>query len=96
MPGDLFSWYATSLAEFWGSALRVGLPQILLVILLIYWLRRKGCGKARCRVWSCGCCEDGAERSCCEAPADCGCTCGLCCCGNHDHTQEAGDGHEGE
>lgn len=92
MFGDLFNWYITSLAEFWGSAFRIGLPQILLVILLICWLRRKGCGKscgsACCRIRSCGRCRDAAGRPCCEAAAGCGCTCSLCCCRGTDHAQE--------
>ena len=92
MFGDLFSWYITSLAEFWGSAIRIGLPQILLVILLICWLRRKRCGESRgsacCRIRSCGRCGDGAERTCREAAAGCGCTRGLCCCRGNDHARE--------
>ena len=46
MFGDALSWYLTSLAEFWGSAFRIGLLQIVLIILLICWLRKKGGGKA--------------------------------------------------
>ena len=49
MLGDFFSFYLTSLGEFWSSAIRIGLPQILLVILLICWLRRKGCCKSWCK-----------------------------------------------
>ena len=63
---DFVSWYFSSLAEFWGSAIRVGLPQILLVILLVCWLRRRRCGKGRrscCRGWSWGC---GPRIRCCE------------------------------
>ena len=88
MLGDFFSFYLTSLGEFWGSAIRIGLPQILLVILLICWLRRKGsgksCSKSCCWIWSCGtggsswCCpeDDSGDR----ASAPCGCTCGGCRC----------------
>ncbi len=32
---SLIDWYLTSLADFWSSAIRIGLPQILLVMLLI-------------------------------------------------------------
>lgn len=93
------SWYLTSLAEFWGSAVRIGLPQILLVILLICWLRRKrcgsSCGRACCRIWSCGRPGDRAERTCCAAAAGCGCACGLSCCGMNDHAREV-DGDDAD
>ena len=85
MVGEFFSWYMTSLGEFWGSAIRIGLPQILLVVLLICWLRRKGCGKSCgkscCWIWSCGSGSCGDESgNCCCATEGCGCTCGKCCC----------------
>ena len=102
MLGDLFSWYVNSLAEFWGFVLRIGLPQILLVILLICWLRRKGCGKKSgkgcCRVWSCGCCGDNSQSSCCVAADGCGCTCGLCCCRktDQDHPTRRREAARGE
>ena len=66
MFGDALNWYLTSMAEFWGSAFRIGLPQILLIILLICWLRRKGGARSRgkgcCWMW---CCErdDGEDES---------------------------------
>ena len=69
MLGDALSWYMTSLADFWGSAIRIGLLQILLIVLLIWWLRRKGagsCGEWCRRLWSCG--ED--EESCCRRRAE--------------------------
>ena len=86
MVGDFFSWYMTSLGEFWSSAIRIGLPQILLVVLLICWLRKRGCGKSCgkscCWIWSCGsgssCGGDAGD--CCCATEGCGCTCGKCCC----------------
>lgn len=57
MFGDALSWYMTSVAEFWGSAWRIGLPQILLIVLIICWLRRKGgsggWGKGCCWTWCC-------------------------------------------
>lgn len=91
MP-DLFSWYVNSLAEFWGSALRIGLPQILLVILLICWLRRKRCGKrcgrGCCRVWSFGCCGDDSRGSCSVAADGCASNCGMCCCRRTDPEHE--------
>ena len=66
MFGDALSWYLTSLAEFWGSAIRIGLPQILLIILVICWLRRKG----GCKAWGKGCrwmwcCRRGGEEGEC-------------------------------
>ena len=80
MLGDFFSFYLTSLGEFWSSAIRIGLPQILLVVLLICWLRRKGCGKTRskscCWIWSCGT----GGGSCCGFGDTCDCTCGGCPC----------------
>ena len=84
MFGDAISWYMTSMAEFWGSAFRIGLPQILLVILVICWLRKrggaKGCGKGCCWFWSCGSCGEEDESACADWTGDCGCTCGQCCC----------------
>ncbi|MDE2804908.1 MAG: hypothetical protein OXN18_07155 [Gemmatimonadota bacterium] len=81
MLGDFFSFYLTSLGEFWSSAIRIGLPQILLVILLICWLRRKGsgksCSKSCCWIWSCG---TGGSSWCCPEDEGCGCTCGACWC----------------
>lgn len=84
MLGDALNWYLTSVAEFWGSAFRIGLPQILLVILVICWLRRKGgaksYGKGCCWMW---CCKGGGEEDECawsDWDGDCGCTCGSCCC----------------
>lgn len=97
MLGDLIRWYLTSLAEFWGSAIRIGLPQILLVILLICWLRRKGCGRsfgrACCRIWSCGPCGGRGEPACCEASAD---ACGPGRCKRDDDAREAGSDDEDE
>lgn len=65
MLGDFFSLYLTSLGEFWISAIRIGLPQILLVVLLICWLRRRGCGKSRSKsCWfCCWCCGDASGRT---------------------------------
>lgn len=58
MIGEFLSWYFNSLAEFWGTAIRIGLPQILLVILLVCWLRRRCCGKSGGKscgwMWTCG------------------------------------------
>lgn len=95
---SLIDWYLNSLAQFWGTAIRIGLPQILLVILLICWLRRKRCGKTAarssgkscCWTWTCGC-----DGDCwfCRTP-ECGCTCGCCCCkdvGAQDAEDEDGD-----
>lgn len=88
---EFVNWYLTSLAEFWGTAIRIGLPQLLLVILLICWIRRGRCGKSAgkscCWMWSCGSGSgSGCERS---EPAPCGCTCGSCCC--QTEAAESGD-----
>lgn len=80
---DFVNWYFTSLAEFWGTAIRVGLPQLILVILLICWIRRSRCGKSAgkscCWTWSCGSGSGGCS-SCGNEAAPCGCTCGSCRC----------------
>ena len=93
MLSDFFGWYMTSVAEFWGSAIRIGFPQILLVVLLICWLRRKGCGKSCgkscCWIWSCGSCDEDLASDCCST-GDCGCTCGGCCC-QRGPAEDAGD-----
>ena len=89
---DFISSYLTSLAEFWGTAIRIGLPQLLLVLLLICWIRRKRCArtaegasdKSCCGVWTWG-----TGCSWCQA-APCGCTCGGCRC----QTEEAQGGDE--
>lgn len=96
MFGDILSWYLTSLVEFWGSAVRIGLPQILLVILLICWLRRKGCGRACCRIRSCDRFGDKAERTCREAATGRGRAAGQRHSGMQDHAREVGgdDGDE--
>ncbi len=71
MLGDLFSFYITSLGEFWSSAIRIGLPQILLVVLLICWLRRRRCGESRSKpCWfCCWCCGDASG---CTDSGSCG------------------------
>lgn len=100
MLGHFFNWYMTSLAEFWGSALRIGLPQILLVILLICWLRRRRCGKSGgkgcCWIRSCGCCGDSAESACCDRADGCVCTCGMCCCRKGCDVDAADEDPEGD
>lgn len=95
MIGDFFSWYFDALIGFWGTALRLGLPQIVLLVLIFMWLKGKGCRKSRgkscCRDWSWGmgkwggsCCSWGADDDggmCCwRSRGDCGRTCGQCCC----------------
>ena len=79
---DFVGWYFSSLAEFWGSAVRIGLPQILLVVLLICWLRRRGCGKSRgttcCWGWWGGSSGARDDADCCPESAckrPCGCWC---------------------
>lgn len=82
MFGDALSWYMTSVAEFWGSAFRIGLPQILLIILVICWLRKKGSGKGCGKgCWWMWCCDSGGEEeenASADPTGDCGCTCGQC------------------
>ena len=50
--------YLTSLANFWSGVFRFGLTQILIVVLVIWWLRRKRCGErgddSCCNIWSFG------------------------------------------
>ena len=86
---DLINWYFSSLGEFWSSAVRIGLPHILLIILLVCWMRKRGCGKGRksCCSWMWGgrddssCDADDCRRrpnACCQRPDDCGCSCGCC------------------
>lgn len=94
MIGEFLSWYFNSLAEFWGTAMRIGLPQILLVILLICWLRRRCCGKSSgksfCWMWTCGSDDGGGS----DKPSQCGCACG--CCGRNACEAQAGDEEDGD
>ncbi len=84
MIGDFTSWYFSALVDFWGTALRLGLPQIVLLIIILMWLRKARCRKCGdksdekscCWIWSCGSGGWGG-RGC---RAECGCTCGQCCC----------------
>ena len=90
MIGEFFSWYFGALVDFWGTALRLGLPQIVLLVLILMWLRRARCrkcgdkrgdksgGKSCCWTWSSGWGERGGRCCCCRV--ECGCTCGRCCC----------------
>ena len=86
---SFFSGYFYSLAEFWSSAFRIGLPQILLIVLVVWWLKRKRCGQggdACDTVWSfgtrCGCC-------CCQGPC-----CNDCCCRRGTCDQTAAEAEE--
>ncbi len=75
MP-DIVNWYLESLATFWSSALRIGLPQIVLLVLLACWLRRRCCEKSRRR---CGRGWEGGEgRGRRPRYPGCGCTRGCC------------------
>ena len=86
MISEFFGWYFGALVDFWGTALRLGLPQIVLLVLIFMWLRRARCrkcgdksgGESCCWTWSCG--SGGQGGRCCCCRAECGCTCGLCCC----------------
>ena len=95
MLEDLFGSYLNSLAEFWGFVLRIGLPQILLAILLICWLRRKGCGRSRgggcCRMWSFGCCARDSQGGGCVAADERVCTYGRYRCRETGGTDEGGE-----
>ena len=95
MFGEAISWYMTSMAEFWGSAFRIGLPQILLIVLVICWLRRKGSGKECSWLWSCKWCGEEEEDADGWA-ADCGCTCGHCCCRQGGDTDAGDEDHDDE
>ena len=89
---EFVNWYLTSLAEFWSTAIRIGLPQLLLVILLICWIRRRRCGKpvgrSCCWMWSCGSGSDDSDSGGCQVPP-CGCICGRC--GYQAEAAEGGD-----
>ncbi len=93
---SLIDWYLTSLADFWSSAIRIGLPQILLVMLLICWMRKRRCGRG-----ADGCCGDWCswmsscgrdDRGCCDHP-ECPRASKRCCCANANahHAEEAAD-----
>ena len=47
MFGDILNWYLSTVSEFWGSFLRIGIPQVLLLVLVFFWLCGPGCGR-RC------------------------------------------------
>ena len=95
MIGEFFSWYFGALVDFWGTALRLGLPQILLLILILMCLRRPRCRKCGDKSDDKSCCWTwGRARGrwpgmrgrwgrwgwyCC-CRTECGCTCGKCCC----------------
>jgi hypothetical protein len=93
MLGDLLSLYLTSLGEFWSSAIRIGLPQILLVVLLICWLRRRGCGKSRSKscwfcCWCCGDVSGCTDGDCGDETDEAGSSCGAEDVGEADADQE--------
>lgn len=93
MLGDFFSFYLTSLGEFWSSAIRIGLPQILLVVLLICWLRRRGCGKSRSKAcwFCCWCCGDAsgcADGGSCDQADKAGSSCGADSVGDAESDQD--------
>lgn len=70
--------YLRSLAEFWSFAFRLGLPQILLIVLVVWWLKRSRCGQDDdcCGVWTLGtrwgCCRGPRSNNCC-CRQDAGC-----------------------
>ncbi|MDE2754544.1 MAG: hypothetical protein OXI83_18385 [Gemmatimonadota bacterium] len=91
-------WYLNSLAQFWGTAIRIGLPQILLVILLICWIRRRRCRRAAagsngdscCWAWTCGYDGDCWFRR----PVECGSAGGRRC--GKDAAAEDGEEEDGD
>lgn len=64
---SFFANYLYSLVEFWGSVFRIGLPQILLVVLVIWWLKRKRCGRDDGDDGCCGFWGFGPRYRCCRA-----------------------------
>jgi len=79
MLESLFVAYFNSLASFWGAVFRVGPLQILLIVLLIVWLKRRRCGK-----WANSCCW--------SFGTDSSCWCGKECC--RERSCSDGDGEE--
>lgn len=79
---SFFANYLYSLIEFWGSVFRIGLPQILLVVLVIWWLKRKRCGRDDGDDGCCGFWGFGTRYRCCRAQGPCcyerGCRPGAC------------------
>ena len=88
MIGEFFSWYVGALADFWGTTLRLGLPQIVLLVIILMWLRRSSCrkrcdesdGETSCWTWgarggwgSCCCCRSQDGSECGQADAEAGC-----------------------
>lgn len=86
MLSMFFEGYLYSLAAFWTSAVRIGLPHILLLVMLFCWLRRRKRGGDGC-CWSFGA---GSAAGCC----DCDCCCGNCCCRRRGCDASAGDGDD--
>jgi len=81
---EALRWYAESLSAFWVSFAGGGLPRLILMACLIYWIF---CKRGR------GCCGGGRRRCRCRC-SHCGCRCGRCPCGEGDH--EHAHGHDDE
>lgn len=71
--------YLYSLAEFWSFVFRLGFPQILLIVLVIWWIKRRRCGQGSddgcCGIWGFGprgCCRQAPfYDTCCYRRAGC-------------------------
>jgi hypothetical protein len=82
MITEALRWYAESLSAFWVSFAGGGLPRLIVMACLIYWIF---CKRGR------GCCHGGRRGCGCRCRCShCGCRCGRCPCGEGDHD----DGHE--
>jgi len=80
MITEALSWYVESLSAFWASFAGGGLPRLILMGCLIYWIfckRGRGCGHRRRRGCRCRC-------------SHCGCRCGSCPCGD-DEAEDVDD-----
>lgn len=71
MLADILNWYLHSVSAFWGDVLRLGVLQILLVVLAFWWLG----GQGRC----CSGLSGWIGRWCAKGSTDGGCCAGECC-----------------
>lgn len=71
MLADILGWYLHAVSAVWGGFLRLGVLQILLVVLAVWWLG----GRGRC------CCGPSGwiGRWCAKSSTDGGCCAGECC-----------------
>ena len=71
MLADVVSWYLSAVSAFWGDFLRMGVLQILLVVLALWWIG----GRGRC----CSGLSGWFGRWCAKGSADGGCCAEDCC-----------------